>query len=511
METRGSRSCRSGNRTGVHYHATHPDQATTGIYKPRRPQETALYRIIQQNLETWLAACREANPEDEPVPKYVEEAFHRYLSCGLLCFGFARCRCSSCGYEFLAAFSCQRRGLCPSCSAKYMVRTAAHLVDNVLPRVPYRQWVLALPKRLRYFLQRDAGHAGAVLRIFLRAVETALRDACPQAPPKARFGAVSFLHRAGSTLNEHFHYHCLITDGLFAPGADGEAEFFEAADLDQAHIDPLTETLRRRILRAMVRRNLIEEPVALDMAGWDYHGGFSLDASVRVESWDRLGLERLARYCARPPFSEGRLSLEEPDTVVYTLARPDHQGRSFLTLTPVELIERLSVLFPPPRKHRHRYAGVLAPNSRLRSLVVSSAGPAGATEAVLDNAALKMALHERAGQDCQADGEAEPQSREPGSDPRSLTSRSRLCWAMLLARLYESFPLLCPRCSSAMKVVAFIRRPEVIARILRHLGEPTQPPPVAPAREIQPRLFAPLGNRGPPFFPVMGGIQEHDA
>jgi hypothetical protein len=76
-----------------------------------------------------------------------------------------------------------------------MVATAAHLVDNVLPRVPYRQWVLALPKRLRYFLHRDAGHAGArfdkltagVLRIFLRAVETAVRDACPSAPPKARF------------------------------------------------------------------------------------------------------------------------------------------------------------------------------------------------------------------------------------------------------------------------------------------------------------------------------------
>jgi hypothetical protein len=93
---------------------------------------------------------------------------------------------------------------------------------------------------------------------------------------------------------------------------------------------------------------------------------------VRVESWDRFGLERLARYCARPTFSEGRLSLADPDTVVYTLARPDHQGRSFLTLTPLELIERLSVLFPPPRKHRHRYAGVLAPNSRLRSLPVLS-------------------------------------------------------------------------------------------------------------------------------------------
>jgi hypothetical protein len=36
-----------------------------------------------------------------------------------------------------------------------MAETAAHLVDHVFPRLPVRQWVLAGPKRLRYFLQRD--------------------------------------------------------------------------------------------------------------------------------------------------------------------------------------------------------------------------------------------------------------------------------------------------------------------------------------------------------------------
>jgi len=40
-----------------------------------------------------------------------------------------------------------------------MVETAAHLTDHVFPRLPVRQWVLAVPKRLRYFLHRDAGSA----------------------------------------------------------------------------------------------------------------------------------------------------------------------------------------------------------------------------------------------------------------------------------------------------------------------------------------------------------------
>ena len=43
------------------------------------------------------------------------------------------------------------------------------------------------------------------------------------------------------------------------------------------------------------------------MAGWDHGGGFSLDAAVRIEGRDRAGLERLLRYCARPPFALERL------------------------------------------------------------------------------------------------------------------------------------------------------------------------------------------------------------
>jgi hypothetical protein len=34
-----------------------------------------------------------------------------------------------------------------------MVETAAHLTDHVSPRLPVRQWVLAVPKRLRYFMR----------------------------------------------------------------------------------------------------------------------------------------------------------------------------------------------------------------------------------------------------------------------------------------------------------------------------------------------------------------------
>jgi hypothetical protein len=111
-----------------------------------------------------------------------------------------------------------------------------------------RQWVLTVPKRVRYFLQRNPKLFGGVLRVFMRALNTALRKHSPGAPSNSRFGAVAFLHRAGSSLNEHPHLHSAVTDGVFAPDADGQARFFPATDLAQDTIRSLHQKLRTRIL-----------------------------------------------------------------------------------------------------------------------------------------------------------------------------------------------------------------------------------------------------------------------
>ena len=68
--------------------------------------------------------------------------------------------------------------ICPSCTTKRMVATAAHLVDAVIPRVPMRQWVLSLPKRLRPALRADPVLATRVLRIFIDSIERRLHDCC---------------------------------------------------------------------------------------------------------------------------------------------------------------------------------------------------------------------------------------------------------------------------------------------------------------------------------------------
>jgi hypothetical protein len=68
-----------------------------------------------------------------------------------------------------------------------MVETAAHLVGHVFLRLPVRQWVLSLPKRLRYFVRHDARTVTAVLKIFLRVVEP-LQHQCRLSVLSGRWG-----------------------------------------------------------------------------------------------------------------------------------------------------------------------------------------------------------------------------------------------------------------------------------------------------------------------------------
>ena len=75
---------------------------------------------------------------------------------------------------------------------------------------------------------------------------------------------------------------------------------------------------------------------------------------------------------------------KEGSALVYRCAKQhseptsDRRGAKVdeLHLKPLELIERIAARVPPPRRHRHRYFGVLAPNSPLRAAVTALAAPA---------------------------------------------------------------------------------------------------------------------------------------
>ena len=332
-------------------------------YQPRRPERTVLYQTVQKELESWLAAT------SEPIPHFVEQEFRSFLKCGILAYGFARAHCNQCGHDSLVAFSCKGRGICPSCNTRHMAQIAAHLTENVFPKLPVRQWVLSFPKRIRYFLASNPQIVSAVMNILITAIETRLRIAGSRASPlpkNCRLGAVTFIQRFGKALNPHFHFHSCVIDGLF----DREGSFYPTNNLSPEDIHATQEHIRKRVLRLFRAKGLIDSDAASDMLEWE-NSGFSLNANVRIEAHDREGLERLIRYCARPVFASERLD-RAFESLRYALPKATPEGQTVLLLKPKELLDKLAQLIPPPRRHRHHYHGVLAPSSPQRLKVTGS-------------------------------------------------------------------------------------------------------------------------------------------
>ena len=98
--------------------------------------------------------------------------------------------------------------------------------------------------------------------------------------------------------------------------------------------------------------------------------GFSLHANVALPALAREQLEHLCRYLLRPPLASKRLTDSSGGQLLYQLPHPRRDGSTHLLLDPLEMIEKLSVLIPPPRFHLLRFHGGLAPRAQLRSAVV---------------------------------------------------------------------------------------------------------------------------------------------
>ena len=111
-------------------------------------------------------------------------------------------------------------------------------------------------------------------------------------------------------------------------------------------------------------------------------------------------------------------------------------------------------LGPRPRLHLIRFHGVLAPNAKLRAMVVPH-GPEQAT------------------------GKSELAATEPGC---AHGRPARISWARLLKRVFEIDLEHCPNCGGEIKIIAVIVEAPVIERILRHLGLQARAPPRVPAR-----------------------------
>ena len=371
--------------------------AGDSTYTRRRPEETALYGVVQQELETFLAR---AQSRERPVPRFVERELRAYLRCGILAHGFVRVHCDECGLDRVVAFSCKGRGFCPSCGGRRMADTAAHLVERVLPEVPVRQWVLSLPVALRYRLAYDARLTSAVLGVFVRAVFASLRRRARRKWNIARgqCGAVSFVQRFGDALNLNVHFHSLLLDGVYETSPYGSPRFHPLPPPEDAEVARVAAQVAARIARLLARHGLgpdasrtdadplsEEEPLLAQLYGASVAGriatgrraggrvirvgdgidsdsipeldgercasagGVSLHTNVAVPARDRRRLERLCRYVARPPVATERLSRMADGRLLYRLKHRWRDGTTHVVFEPGELVKKLAALVPPPR------------------------------------------------------------------------------------------------------------------------------------------------------------------
>jgi len=214
-------------------------------YVRHQPEATRLYQLVERHYPEF-AATREA--AGRPLPKYVREEFEAYLKCGRLEHGFLRVRCEDCHAEKLVAFSCKRRGFCPSCGARRMTDSAALLADEVLPAKPIRQWVLSLPFALRFLLATDPDALTRVLGIFYRAISAHILKRARLTRASGATGAVTLIQRFGSALDLNIHFHALVLDGAYLVGTDPPV-FRRIAPPGEAELQQLVERVAERIGR----------------------------------------------------------------------------------------------------------------------------------------------------------------------------------------------------------------------------------------------------------------------
>ena len=164
--------------------------ASSGIGAPpyvrHRPGRTLLYQLVEEYYPAFKAHLASQGTD---LAGYVEQEFEDYLKCGRLEHGFLRVRCETCHVEHLVAFSCKRRGFCPSCGARRMAETAALLVDDVFAEQPVRQWVLSVPYPLRFLFASRTAMMGRALGIVYRCIATHLIKKAGFSRKTARTGA----------------------------------------------------------------------------------------------------------------------------------------------------------------------------------------------------------------------------------------------------------------------------------------------------------------------------------
>ena len=336
-----------------------------GVYRPRNPRASPLYRCADRHLAKLRSEGR--------LQRLLEErVIERFLKCGDPHHGFARIYCPECRHDYLLPFSCKARYFCPSCHQKRVLAYGDWVEENVLAPVPHRQYVFTVPRLLRPIFSRRRGLLGELCHI----AERLLIQAYAGAGVEGRPGIILFVQTFGDLVTFNPHIHVLAADGLFR--ADG---VFVALPAIPARL--LEQGFRCEVLKLLVGEHAIGERLSASMLAWR-HSGFSVHNRVRVRAGDAKGRKKLAQYMLRAPFSLEKMTyLPDAGMVMYRSHLHKSLKRNFQLMPGAQWLEMLCRHIPDRFENLVRYVGWYS--TRCRGERARKAVPAAAVQ-TLDGA-----------------------------------------------------------------------------------------------------------------------------
>jgi len=421
-------------------------------YVPRGP--TTLTHIFHDHFQDFALSYDTLYAKDYGMfrLKRISRVVERFETCGDYTKGIARIQCSNpeCRFEYFRPFSCKGFYLCPSCSQKRTLLFAEYLDEQLLLQLPHRQFVFSIPKALRVFFRHDQKLFGSVSSLIFSLLTQFYRLAAGS--PRLKSSAIVAFQPFGDFLRPNAHWHALVLEGGFTP--DGRFLFLPLHDTQK-----LTEAFRRALIKFLLSKCLISEDFATTLLCWKI-SGFSVNHQVRIPGDDHKTRVALAQYIARAPLSLAKLSyLPAEATVRYCSDFNPAIGNSTKVWNVRDFIADATLFIPPQGVRLIRFYGLYSSRSRWRWpqwQYVTRHAPQGwkTTHGVSDT-------------------EPSPQPSSP-SVPQS---SCRSAWARLIAKVYEIDPLVCPRCSCRMRILAVITAPAEVNKILRYLVKIGRPPP----------------------------------
>jgi hypothetical protein len=411
-------------------------EITCRVYKPRRPRESPLFRLVDQHLEELLRVWPHRFARTHgPLRPVVERVLREFLACGLAERGFARAWCSTCRKSYLIPYSCRGRSFCPSCEKKRSLLWAEWLRQEVLEPVPHRHVVVTIPRLLRPLFRRRR----ELLRDLARCASDALGAYIEgRLGEDLRPGIVVSIATAGDLAQWHPHLHVLASDGGFST----EGTFYP---LEQWDGEAIMTLFREALLERLVAEHAISGELQAKLLTWR-HPGFSAHAGEPIPPNDARAIEDMASYVVRNPVSLRRLVyIDGHKAVIYRALKPNPRlGANFVALDPLEWLARIADHIPDPGKHRTLFYSYYANRAR---------GARAREKELLEGAKAEA-----------------PEKR-----------RCSPSWARLIAKVYHADPLICRACGGRLQIVAYIHDQFTIRKILDHLGlsppEVERPPP----------------------------------